>query len=101
MTLALTIMRVLRALPRTGKLDSHLDRCAAIGVLYPAFYEDVPRLRAAHVLRIVPLPDFFPSGFDMVGERVERQQTDGVSAGSKAPAIFNSAHIQCTPQTVH
>jgi hypothetical protein len=60
MSLALTAVRVFRWIPRTAGFDAHLDRCAAIEVLYIPYDDRFSPLRLLHVLRMVPLPKFLP-----------------------------------------
>ena len=55
MSTALTLVRVLRHLPRTGSFDRHLTDCAALEV----FYQTAP-LTWRHILKLDALPSFIP-----------------------------------------
>src|ERR1700726_2134519 len=70
MSLALTAIRVLRFVPRTPAFDAHLDRCAAIEVLHVPYDDRFSPLGLAHIVGIVPLPDFLPSFPDKGNEGI-------------------------------
>lgn len=87
----LFLVRVLRRLPHTSRFEAHLNACAALEILYAPFDENFPRLRWAHVLRIVPLPDLSPGCTNMVGEGVEWEHPDDIDAGRETPDVFDKS----------
>ena len=70
MSIATAAIRMLRRCPRTASFDRHLDDCAALA-LFHSLGEDLPPLRAAHVLRLVPVPSLYPAGTNAVADRVQ------------------------------
>lgn len=57
---ALTLVRILRAIPHTRAFDRHLTECAALSVLYHPFGGVPFPLTWRMVLRLDPLPPFVP-----------------------------------------
>ena len=57
----LWLIRLLRRIPHSRRFDCHLTDCAALAVIYHPFGEAEP-LTIKHVLRLDPLPPFFPIG---------------------------------------
>jgi len=63
MSVAFRIVRALRRLPLSPRLHNRLDHCAALDVFH-RLGEDMPGLRIAHILGLVPLPSLYPIGRD-------------------------------------
>jgi hypothetical protein len=56
---ALRLVSLLRKVPRTVRFDRHLDDCMTLGVV-TNLGEDLPSLRVAHVLGLIPVPRLCP-----------------------------------------
>lgn len=50
-SLAFFAVRFLRRVPRTSRFDAHLDRCAALLVLYRS-WQSIPRIGLLEVIRL-------------------------------------------------
>ena len=92
--LALAAIRILRKLPRTARFDAHLTDCAALAVLYGPLDDTLEKLRLAHIVRLAPLPNFFPSFLDASDQRIEAPMLRHDSGRSKmAPVVIDCANL--------
>jgi len=86
------VIRILRKLPRTARFDAHLTDCVALTVLYGPLDENLEKLRLAHVVRLAPLPNFFPSLLNATDERIEpTMPRNNGGRGKMTPVV-----IDCT-----
>jgi hypothetical protein len=92
--LALSTIRLLRKLPRTASFDAHLTNCAALAVFYGPMDDSLEKLRLAHVVRLAPLPNFFPSFLDAGDERIEATMPRHDSGrGKMTPVVIDCANL--------
>ena len=92
--MALSAIRILRKLPRTASFDAHLTNCAALAVLYGPLDENLEQLRLAHVVKLAPLPNFFPSVGDPSNQRIKATMLrDDSGRSDVAPVVINCAHL--------
>ena len=89
MTISLRAIRILRWLPHSARVDRHLDRCAALAVLYAPFGDNVKPLRLAHVLGLIPLPGFLPGEVEVSGVRVDSVFSDYNLGSDSTPVILD------------
>ena len=102
MSVALWVVKIIRKLAHSRRLDTHLDHCAALEVFYGQFNENSPPLRLSHVFGITPLPAPNEGSFDVGGQRVHIAMLTGhIHTGRKTPEILKSRHLKHRSQSLH
>jgi hypothetical protein len=91
---ALTLIRILRRLPKTAAFDVHLTDCAALAVLYRPLDPSLPALTLSHVVRISALPNFLDSLGNSGDEWIETPvPSDNGWRGKVAPVVINRPEL--------
>ncbi len=68
---SLMLVSLLRKLPRTSAFDDHLTDCAAYEAAYRVFDPELPPLRIASIIRLIPLGGFHMGDAEPMRQRAE------------------------------
>ena len=102
MSLALWTIRVARRLPLSRIFERHLDRCAALAIVYAEELEHLGGIRVSHVLGIRDLPDPLYSLRRTQGERISAPVlASDVGACGHTPPVVDGVVSQGIPQSIH
>lgn len=102
MNTSLLAVRIARHLPFASKFSEHLDRCAALEVLYRPFDPNLPRLRLSHVFGLARLPDMRICLANPHNQRIDFSvDGDDVADDRLTPSVDNAISRKDGRHTLH